>query len=170
MNLFSRALYDALGQFIMPIGQHERGLIKAHDAKALILMQTQVLGIALGLLVWVAFFAAEKLSQIASICLAIGVVWLYTCVGAKLVFRFKGAQQAKEIFRALLLAQVVKFLLVIAFCLWAMKSPYIEAATAMISLGLMQVLPLISGIVHAKCGGLYPADRKSIINSNVTLR
>ena len=145
MNLLSRGLYYASGCLTKPASPHEAGLVKAHDVTALIVKQLYlVLFIALSIVV-TAIFAPDITIYILSLAMGALTVLLYTCVGAKWVFRFRGAQQARQIYLALWKVQVLKFLLVVAFFMWASQSSWMKPEAAMLGMGLMQVLPLFSG-------------------------
>lgn len=145
MNLLSRGLYCAFDNLTKPPSAYDAGLVKTHDVTVLIVMQS-ILVLVSGLVLAMSVIIAEHLvAYFVSLLLGAAVVLFYTCVAAKWVFSFRGAQQARQIYAALWKVQIFKFFLVVAFFLWVSHSSWMKPEAAMLGMGLMQVLPLFSG-------------------------
>lgn len=148
--MINRGLYYASEYLTKPSSPLEAGLVRAHDVTLLIVKQAYVVIFSLVLLAVTAIFANELFWRCASFMLGALLVLLYTCIGAKWVFSFRGAQQARQIYTALWKAQIFKIVLVVVFFVWACNTAWVEPVAALLGLGVMQLVPLVFGGVAVR--------------------
>lgn len=146
MNVLSRGLLSASDWLVRPTSKHERRLVRAWDAQALIVTQSYIVILGLLSTVCVWLMAPALVLHALSVFCSASLVLFYTCVGAKWVFRYKGAQQVKLIHASFWRFQVFKFVVVVTFSVWVCVSPWMEPVSALAALALMQCTPLCAGV------------------------
>jgi len=147
LNALSRGIFQASDWLTGSRWRHDRGLVRDWDAKALIALQTHV--VLMCLLGWLTIRLVAPDYGVYALSAACGasLVLFYTCVGARWVFRYKGAQQVKRIYASFWRLQVFKFILVVAFSIWVTSSSWVDPVSALIALAVMQCTPLCAGVL-----------------------